>query len=390
MKQFTKILNNIAKNDIKFQKALAASPSPCCAAFNKLSKPINLISRIKNMLENVRGSQNAAKLFSNDYKKFILDELIYFAEKYCECTKPPPSSYPLLPPPDTGAAIVETYSRPLYNQIDVISLMHPIDVQEKACAIAIEEILKDKRFDSTDLFNNFLPNGAAGQRDIRNFSNDLREVLIWINLDTNLYHLFDKSSPLDFIKSLCRLKRHQPNLYTTYLRDLRYRINSEFIGLWFETTPSVFENMLFSSEISEAPQVSGAMCLPVVDPETEASLNQYGIGAGVLAACVIGAGFFGGAVGIRAYCRMNKAGKAAAIATCAAAAASQTGSAAVNANNPAVRSLINNYLDKLCEQDGEGGLFECEESTQGGGDGGGGPVDPPGGGEVGEMGGGIL
>ena len=251
MQNFKKILNNIVKNDIKFQKALAESPSPCCAAFNKLSKPTNLISRIRGMLDNVRGSQNAARLFSNDLKKFTIDELLYFTEKYCECTKPPASSYPFLPQPDTGTAIVESYGRPLYNQIDVISIMHPTNVQEKACAIAIEEVLKDKRFDSADLFNNFLPNDASLQKDIRYFSNDLKEVLMWIMLDMNLSYLFDKSSLLDFIKSLCRLKRNTPHLYESYIRDLRIRINSPTIGLWFESTPSVFENILSSSENSD-------------------------------------------------------------------------------------------------------------------------------------------
>ena len=383
MKQFTKILNKLAVmadtnsgSPSTQQSYQNLSAQPCCEALN-FYRPDNVYVR------NVIKSYTLLKLdgdpklnlrhFNILYTKRMIEALEGFLDNFCACSETnPPVSIGFGVPTPPNAPKTESDCKDLLKTAMSGNHVQMHNIISGFLALAFPS---QSRYDQlvAKTVGNFLIHFTKCLSFYMESANQFSGGSV---RNDNLFNMFT---------DLCKVKKVNPRAYGNFLRDARVNYLDAYL---MAASTAEFNNSVF--EISEAPQVSGAMCLPVVDPETEASLNQYGIGAGVLAACVIGAGFFGGAVGIRAYCRMNKAGKAAAIATCAAAAASQTGSAAVNANDPAVRSLINNYLDKLCEQDGEGGLFECEESTQGGGDEGDGPVDPPGGGEVGEMGGDIL
>ena len=351
-----------AKDDITFINYMPVQENngpydPCCEALNFADKDNSSVQNIVNFF-NESQKPNSPYRDKTNFKKRYLDLLVsvldMFFTDYCECQNSETTS-PCYTQLNDKLNAHRTMNSWIMDNIRGSS--EPMGVNER--------ILRSLLSAFTAFFDTAFDINAT---DVNNQYDDIRT--------DNLRN---------FLDDICKI--HSGNM----MQALHYGliltgVNANNVVL-MRSIEEVYNSVL---EISEAPQVSGEICLPVVDPETEAGLNQYGISPGSLAACVIGAGFFGGAVGIRAYCRMNKAGKAAAIATCAAAAASQTGSAAVNANDPAVRSIINDYLYKLCEQDGEGGLFQCEESTQGGGDEGGGPVDPPGGGEVGEIGGGIL
>ena len=367
MKQFTKILNNIAF----YTQAYVSNP--CCEALSSFKNSQHIRNANDAMLSFLNSDQSAEKkaIAAQKYSQSIEGFLNDLIKNFCDCK----AKQPVRTQTYTG-------SYPSSYQ-ETRGPRQPIGVstQEYNCFTELDKMLRTGKVNA--MMQNYLNFNTNPTTNTKDFINAIASALESFKKFSAWPPYMRGLTFISFLNELCKFRKNSPVQYEA--------IQTEWLIQYapMSVATSIIDMASIRAGDVDAPPVSGAMCLPVVDPETEASLNQYGIGAGVLAACVIGAGFFGGAVGIRAFCRMNKAGKAAAIATCAAAAASQTGSAAVNANNPAVRSLINNYLDKLCEQDGEGGLFECEESTQGGGDEGDGPVDPPGGGEVGGIGGGI-
>ena len=366
MKQFTKILNNIA-----FYTQANVS-NPCCEALSSFKNSQHIRNANDAMLSFLNSDQSAEKkaIAAQKYSQSIEGFLNDLIKNFCDCEAKP------------GRTQTHTGSYPgSYQSIRGPRRPPGVSAQEYNCFMELDKMLRTGKVNA--MMQNYLNFNTNPTTNTKDFINAIASALESFKQFSAWPSSMRGLTFISFLNQLCRFRKHSPVQYEAMQTEwlIKYAPMS--------VATSIIDMAAIRAGDVDAPLVSGEMCLPVADPETEASLNQYGVRSNILTACVVGAGFFGTLAGIRAFCRINKARKTAAIAACVATSASQTGSAAVNADDPVLKSIISNYLEKACVENDEGGLFQCEESTQGGGDGGGGPVDPPGGGEVGEIGGGI-
>ena len=393
MKNFKKILNKLALNNNKANaddfiteqapRDFYNRPACCDALYfwrstdSNVQRFIGLLDEVEDASPDPEVRRDRIRALRPKFYEIYIQSVKNFVYNYCSCNM-------------QGGQPMVHYSEQMAN-FDCKTELNDLLKSKTNFQLLKEEISEQN---IPELGGQFLDRHQAFIFPFADFAQFLTQVAVE-TLQTFGSATLSTKSVKSFLDDLCKIKNSFNTIgqYGQIFANFEARVPNEIYSVGeFE---ALIERMLLSiNSASEAPLVSGEICLPVVDPETEASLNQYGVGSNILTACAVAAGLSGTALGVRAVCRIfrgaNKARKTAAIAACVATSASQTGSAAVNANDPVLKSIIDNFLDKACVENGEGGLFQCEESTQGGGDGGGGPVDPPGGGEVGEMGGGTL